>query len=307
MLFIGDLKMAPEGVIVSIVIRTKNEEKQLGLVLRKIASQDYSGSYEIIIVDSGSTDKTVQIAAEFGARLYRLDKEPFSYGYALNYGQRLACGQVIVFLSAHCLPADSFWLRNLVAPLTGSRPASAAYGKQLPVRGVNPVEEFELEIFFPEQDRDPKAVFSNANCAITREILQEYPFNEEIAYGEDFLWRKKLPPGIRVVYAPNARVYHSHPGTLRYWAGHHKGVGMATVYLQKVEGIDNFYGRKGSRLKQLLSRLAYPLFFLKQGYLKAFFTFPAIELTRSIYFFRGLVAGKRKYGGLKSGIATKNV
>jgi len=303
LLFTRGLSMAPEEIEVSIIIRTKNEEKQLGPVLEKIASQDYRGSYEIIIVDSGSTDKTAQIASDSGARFHRLDKEPFSYGYALNYGQRLAYGRIIVFLSAHCIPEDSTWLRNLIAPFTGGKPAGAVYGKQLPVKGVNPAEEFELGIFFPTPDRPPKAVFSNANCAITKTILQAYPFNEEIVYGEDFLWRKKLPAGIGVIYAPDARVYHSHPGSLRFWATHHAGVGMATAYLQKKEGIDNFYGRKGNLIKQVFSRLSFMLFFLNHGYFKAFFTFPALEIIRSVYYLRGLKAGAKKYGGLKTGQA----
>jgi glycosyltransferase involved in cell wall biosynthesis len=299
MLFTGDLNMVPETIDVSIVIRTKNEEKRLGAVLDKIISQDYRGKYEIIIVDSGSWDKTAQIASGFPVRFYALDKKPFSYGYALNYGQKLAAGKIIVFLSAHCVPLDSAWLSNLTAALIENKQAAAVYGKQLPVKGVNPVEEFELGIFFPVEDA-PKAVFSNANCAIRKEILQRHPFDEEITYGEDFLWWNKLPVGTGVVYATDAPVYHSHCGSLRYWAAHHERVGMASAYMQKVQGVNNFYRRKGSWLRQILTRLPYLAFFLKQGYFKAFFTFPALEVTRSIFYLKGLRKGSKKYAGRKA-------
>lgn len=287
--------MGLEDMDVSIVIRTKNEERHIGAVLEKIAVQDYRGNYEIIVVDSNSSDKTAQIASGFPLRFYTIDKEPFSYGHALNYGQSVSVGKIIVFLSAHCVPADNGWLTNLIVPLVKDRQTAAVYGKQLPIRGINPIEEFELGIFFPNDNLEPKAVFSNANCAIRKEVLEKYPFNEEISYGEDFLWRNKLPAGIGVVYARDARVYHSHSGSLRYWAIHHERIGIATRYLQKIEGISDFYGRKGNWLIKILSRLPYMAFFLRKGYFKDFFTFPALEIIRSIFYIKGLSIGRKIY------------
>lgn len=285
--------MAPKDIDISIVIRTKNEEKCIGRTLEQVSAQDYRGNYEIIIVDSGSSDRTARIASGFPLRFYAINKEPFSYGYALNYGQSVSAGKIIVFLSAHCIPADAGWLANLITPLAKDKRVAAVYGKQLPIKGSNPIEEFELGIFFPEDNLPAKAIFSNANCAIKKEILEKYPFNEEMAYGEDFLWRNKLPVDIGVVYAPGAKVYHSHPDSLRYWAAHHERVGIATGYLQKVEGINDFYGRRGNWLMKILSRLPYMFFFLSRGYFKAFFTFPALEIIRSIFYIRGLRIGEK--------------
>jgi glycosyltransferase involved in cell wall biosynthesis len=287
--------MGFKEIDVSIVIRTKNEEKHIGAVLEKIAAQDYRGNYEIIIVDSSSSDKTVQIASGFPLRFYAIDKEPFSYGHALNYGQSVSAGKIVVFLSAHCVPADNIWLTNLIAPLARDKQLGAVYGKQLPIRGINPIEEFELGIFFPDDNLEPKAIFSNANCAIRKEVLEKYPFNEEIAYGEDFLWRNKLPAGIGVVYAREARVYHSHVSGLRYWSVHHERIGIATRYLQKVEGISDFYGRRGNWLIKILSRLPYMVFFLRKRYFKDFFTFPVLEIVRSLFYVRGLNIGRKFY------------
>lgn len=287
--------MVLKDIDVSIVIRTKNEEKYIGATLEKVVAQDYGGNYEIIIVDSGSNDKTAQIAAGFAVRLHSISKESFSYGYALNYGQRVSAGKIIVFLSAHCIPLDSTWLLSLITPLVEDKQVGAAYGKQLPIEGINPIEEFELGIFFPEDDLPLKAVFSNANCAIKKEILEKYPFNEEIAGGEDFLWRNKLPVGVGVVYVPEARVYHSHFSSLHYWAVHHERMGIASQYLRRVEGIRDFYGRRGNCLMKILSRLPYMVFFLRRGYFKAFFTFPALEIVRSIFYIRGLRMGGEEY------------
>ncbi len=295
MLFTKDSKMPLEPIEISIVIRTKNEERNLDNVLKKIVNQDFHGNHEIIIVDSGSQDRTAQIASGYSVRFYSINKEPFSYGYALNFGQKVAAGKIIVFLSAHCLPVNAVWLSNLVAPLIQDLRVGAVFGSQLPVKGMNPVEEFELGIFFPHNSWTPKAIFSNANCAIRKEILVRHPFNEEIAYAEDFLWRKKLPSDISVIYAPKAQVYHSHPDSLHYWALHHQRVGMATGYLQKIEGINDFYCRRGHWLAQILSRFPYLLFFLKTGYFKAFFTFPLLEAIRSFFYARGLILSRKIY------------
>ncbi|MCX5693741.1 MAG: glycosyltransferase family 2 protein [Candidatus Omnitrophica bacterium] len=280
---------------ISIVIRTKNEESSIVRTLEQVSAQAYRGSYEIIIVDSGSSDRTAQIASGFTPRFYTINKEPFSYGYALNYGQKISMGKIVVFLSAHCIPADTQWLANLVIPLDKDKQIGAVYGRQLPVAGINPIEEFELGIFFPEGNTEPKAVFSNASCAIRKEILEKYPFNEEIAYGEDFLWRHKLPADIGVVYARDARVYHSHRSNLSYWACHHQKVGMAVEYLRKVEGIQDFYGRKGTWLRKILTRLPYLLFFIRKGYVKACLTFVPIEIIRNIFYIRGLSISRKKY------------
>jgi glycosyltransferase involved in cell wall biosynthesis len=287
--------MGLESMDLSIIIRTRNEENHIGIALKQVAAQNYHGNYEIIIVDSGSSDKTTQIASGFPVRLYSIHKKPFSYGHALNYGQRVSTGKIIVFLSAHCIPWDSAWLLNLITPLIQDKQAGAVYGPQLAIKGVNPIEEFELGIFFPKNNLPPKAIFSNANCAIRKEILEKHPFDEEIAYGEDFLWRKKLPAEISVVYAANAKVYHSHSSSLHYWAVHQERIGIATWYLQKVIGINDFYSRRGNWLIKILSRLRYMVFFLKQGYFKACFLFPVLEIIRSIFYLRGLRIGEKKY------------
>src|SRR3990167_3999136 len=98
----------------SIVIRTYNEEKHIGNLLRAIETQDYK-DYEIIIVDSGSTDKTLEIAEKHPVRIIKIEKRDFTFGYALNVGCKAARGRYLVFASAHVLPATNFWLSQLIA------------------------------------------------------------------------------------------------------------------------------------------------------------------------------------------------
>lgn len=96
----------------SIIIRTKNEQKWLGAVLQRLVEQT-DQDFEIVIVDSGSTDRTLEIAEKFSVNLIRIQPEEFSYPYALNVGCRAASGtDFFVFLSAHSLPLTKTWLAD---------------------------------------------------------------------------------------------------------------------------------------------------------------------------------------------------
>ena len=69
-----------------IVIRTFNEEAMLGRTLEAIAAQSEQ-AFQVILVDSGSTDRTLEIARMFpGIRILEIPKAEFTYGRALNIG-----------------------------------------------------------------------------------------------------------------------------------------------------------------------------------------------------------------------------
>ncbi len=99
----------------SIIIRTKNEEKWLGKVLEKLSEQTYK-DFEIIIIDSGSTDKTLEIAKKFNTKIFQIKPEDFSYPYAINYGcERAQATKYFVILSAHSIPISKTWLADGVS------------------------------------------------------------------------------------------------------------------------------------------------------------------------------------------------
>src|SRR3989344_3446611 len=116
----------------SIVIRTFNEEKHIGNLLRAIGEQKYR-DHEVVIVDSGSTDATLDIARQFPTTIVEIESRDFTFGYALNVGCEKARGMHLVFVSAHVLPLDTHWLGNLIAPFTDQQGAMV-YGRQ--VRGA---------------------------------------------------------------------------------------------------------------------------------------------------------------------------
>lgn len=115
----------------SIIIRTLNEARYLGELLQAIGNQSYPRRcWEVIIVDSGSSDETLAIANKFKCRVEHISRARFSFGRSLNVGCRVAQGDVLVFISGHCVPTTNEWLWDLVRPFHQPEIA-VTYGRQV--------------------------------------------------------------------------------------------------------------------------------------------------------------------------------
>jgi GT2 family glycosyltransferase len=196
---------------VSIVIRTRNEERWIGHCLRRLAAQTLR-DYEIILVDNASTDKTVERALAVcpKTKLVRLSK--FRPGHAINEGIRASSGSYIACLSAHCLPAEDDWLERLRLNFDNPKLAGV-YGRQIPMRFTSAQDKRDLVITFGldrrVQKQDP--FFHNANSMFSREVWERFPFAEDVTNIEDRIWAKEvLDAGYYIVYEPKAAVYHHH-------------------------------------------------------------------------------------------------
>src|SRR4030043_142331 len=99
----------------SIVIRACNEEKHIAQLLEGIARQSLK-DVEIILVDSGSTDRTLAITAEYPVKVVHIQPQDFTFGYSLNQGIAQSLGELIVIVSAHVYPVYPAWLECLLAP-----------------------------------------------------------------------------------------------------------------------------------------------------------------------------------------------
>jgi len=283
--------------MISIVIRSKNERRYISEVLSAILAQDDPEEFEILVVDSGSSDGTQEAVRGFPVQLTEIPSEQFSFGYALNLGAKLAHGRIVVYLSAHCSPTTHEWLRRLVEPLRSDPKLVATYGRQEPRKGMNPFEESGLHEAFP-QDREqpPRASFSNASCAVWRVVLLAAPFDEKLTSSEDLVWRMKFEPE-EVAYVPEASVFHSHPIDLRYWAQRFERDGIATTTMQRDYGIFNpyvqadtsFVGSVRSFLRGCSHRFSY---FISEGYFRFLPLVPLFEAVRVWSIARGLRRGK---------------
>lgn len=113
---------------ISIIIRCYNEEHHIGRLLCGVLQQNIR-PFEIIVVDSGSTDATLSVASRYPVRVIAIKKEDFSFGYSLNIGCAAATGDFLVIVSAHVYPVHLDWLERLLAPFENDKVA-LVYGKQ---------------------------------------------------------------------------------------------------------------------------------------------------------------------------------
>jgi len=189
----------------SIVIRTFNEEKYLGNLLQAIGRQDYK-DYEIIVVDSGSTDRTLEIAQKYTNSILQIESRDFTFGYSLNLGCRQSQGQYIVFVSAHVLPKDTKWLGNLLAPFRDEKVAMV-YGRQIGAKD----NKFSDKRDFSKLFSDTSGYVNNANSALRKKLWQQRPFDEYLFGLEDTEWAKHITEkGFTVSYEPKAVIFHIH-------------------------------------------------------------------------------------------------
>ena len=140
---------------VSIIVRTKNEERWIDKCLAAIAEQQHK-NHEVIVVDNDSTDATVAKAKAFAVKLVNISQ--FRPGEALNVGIRASNGDVIVCLSAHCIPTGPDWLGNLITPLADANVAGV-YGRQEPLPFSDPQDK---------RDPSPSLVLTVRSSSATR-------------------------------------------------------------------------------------------------------------------------------------------
>ena len=206
-------------MLVSIIIRTLNEEKHLDELLSAIECQETDSlDYEVILVDSGSEDNTLQIAASHGCKILHITREEFSFGRSLNMGCEAASGEFLVMVSGHCVPGDGKWLRKLCEPLIQDK-ASYSYGKQVGSSSSRYSESCIFAKYYPEQSRIPQEGFfcNNANSAIRKSAWARYQFDEELTGLEDMeLAQRLVADGDKIAYVADAWVYHYHVESWRH-------------------------------------------------------------------------------------------
>ncbi len=202
--------------LASIVIRTLNESRYLEELLGAIADQHTPDFYvEVVLVDSGSTDGTLDIAKRHGCRITTIDKSEFTFGRSLNRGCDFAQGDYLVFLSGHCIPAQADWLVQLLGPLREGL-ADYAYGRQIGRDTTKFSEDMLFRKYYPAESSIPQQGYfcNNANAAVTRRAWCRYQFNEELTGLEDmYLAKQIVADGEHVAYVAEAPVHHIHDET----------------------------------------------------------------------------------------------
>jgi rhamnosyltransferase len=221
---------------VTVSILTFNGERYLEAILSAIEGQSYDGEVEVLVIDSGSTDRTLEIVAAHPAvRLHRIPNSEFGHGRTRNLVAELATGEIVAYLTHDAVPTGNRWLAELVAPMADDPRISAVVGKQVARPGTAPVLKYDIQRVFERLGPDygitviwdtgrpidattrvAAAFYSDANSAARRSVLRGPVPYREVDYAEDQLFGRDLfDGGFRKAYAPAAAVEHSNDTTLR--------------------------------------------------------------------------------------------
>ena len=198
---------------VGVVIRTLNEAGHMAQCLDVLRGQRGGHELDVLVVDSGSSDGTVQIARDHGARVLEIPPAEFHYSRTLNLGIEQVGGDVVLALSAHAIPVDDGWVEAMTAPFADPQVAGVA-SRQVPWPGAPFREAFRLAETFGTTPHtygtgESDVLFSNAASAIRRSVWRDEPFT--LAAAEDLEWAARVVGlGWKIVYEPAACVFHSH-------------------------------------------------------------------------------------------------
>ncbi|UOD51425.1 glycosyltransferase [Orrella daihaiensis] len=217
---------------VTVVIPTLNGGKLLQLVVSKVLSQNIMGPLELIIIDSGSSDGSIQWCQEhFDFTLVSIRKDDFQHGRTRNLGVALAKSEYVAFLTQDALPVSPDWLKYLVAPFERNKNIAGCFGRHEAypehsahlkrslnlhfdkLKSNSNVKIAGIEKYFYSCDisiRQAMHFFSDNNSALRKSIWEKIPY-PDVQFGEDQFWADEiLIQGFEKVYVDRALVFHSH-------------------------------------------------------------------------------------------------
>ena len=225
---IGEKSLQPFHA--SVLIPVKNGGDLFSLVLDSVLSQKTPWDFEVIVIDSGSVDDSVEHARRRGVRVETVLPQNFGHGKTRNQLASLARGDFLVFITQDARPADDGWLLKLVDGCNSAPDVAGAFGPHRAHPGARLVTQRELKEHFAgfgntvsrvrmeDRARFDREVgyrqflhfFSNNNSCLRRSVWAEMPF-PDVMFAEDQTWMlAAIKAGYSKVYVPDAAVYHSH-------------------------------------------------------------------------------------------------
>lgn len=227
--------MALNTLVASIIIPTKNGLPEISTCLEKVFAQTAPWPYEVLVIDSGSSDGTLDVVRQYPTRLVEIPGVSFNHGGTRNAAAEMAQGEFLVFLVQDAVPANERWLVELVEAARLPE-AAGSYSRQLPQTRANALTRLQMEQGLPQFEerrlqrlpsdrswdklppgkRFALSTFRDNSSCLRRAVWQSHPFNL-VSYGEDIDWGARvIQAGYTIVYEPNSIVYHSHDRTAWY-------------------------------------------------------------------------------------------
>ena len=252
----------------SIVIPTLNGGTDFEKCLDMISRQRTDAPFEVIVIDSGSSDGTLALAQRFGTRKYLIRKSQFNHGLTRQWGAQLAKGDYVVFCSQDAVPADEDWLEALLQNFSDPLVAGA-YSRQLARPDCDPIARNALETWITgsearsvqrisaREEYDALSAwnkrlfvnFDDVSSCVRKEMLLQFPY-ADVKFGEDIEWsRRVMEAGYKIVYEPRSRVLHSHKTSI---IGNYRRAVLDQRMAKELLGVDLFAELCGSSFYSLL-------------------------------------------------------
>jgi glycosyltransferase involved in cell wall biosynthesis len=221
---------------IPIVIPTRNAGSQITDVLDAIAAQDGPFQPEVIAIDSGSSDGTLERLQRYGVRILSLSPGAFNHGETRNEALKQARGEFAILLVQDAVPASRRWLSTLVEPLLRDSSIAGTFARQIPDTRASRVTAHYLSRWIATQEvgrvvgpltaaafarmspaeRHAACAFDNVCSCIRLSVWKAHPF-AATPIAEDLQWaRDVLFAGHRLAYVPDAVVRHSHERSIAY-------------------------------------------------------------------------------------------
>ncbi len=257
---------------VTVIIRTKNVEDILSQTLKALFSQTFR-EFHLLVVDSGSTDKTVEIIKRYPCELISIKAEDYIPGRVLNAAIARTSSSLIVFLNSDAVLLTPESLSHLIRAFDDSS-VQAAFGRQLARPDAEPWVRRDYEASFPEIGKAPSWMYlSLPIAAMRRSIWEKRPFYESAWGSEDTEWGHWAKgEGFHIQYVPSALVVHSHNYTFRQLYGRRfiEGEADAFIFRQTYSFPNMLWDLSKAKIRDFLyyMKLCHPLAFFKTPFLR---------------------------------------
>ncbi len=204
---------------ISVVMRSMNDGPLIAATLKAVYDQDYPGVVELIHIDSGSKDNTVEaIQSTKPHKLIQILPREYVPGVVLNRGMRESQGDWVVFLNSDAEPANRQWLSEMLAAARSQPRVGTAFSRQIPRPDCQAVYAHDYDrCFGPNRESATwEHFFSMVSCIVSRRAWEEEAFREDLQYAEDDEWSKRLKANSwEVVFAEKSIAIHSHNYTIQ--------------------------------------------------------------------------------------------
>jgi len=289
---------------VSVIMRSKNSDWVIAQALSGLYSQTYQ-EFELIVVDSGSTDRTLEIVEHYPCKLIQIEAKSYYPGSVLNMAIEKANGEIIVFQNSDGIPLSPHTLERLVRAFDDEN-VDAALTRQIPRPEAFDWVRQDYAISFPDAEETPNWIrLSLPMAAIRKKIWEKHHFYTDAWASEDTEWGEwAVKNGYKIKYVKDAIIMHSHNYNLKQIYGRKFVEGEADTFI---------YGKKPSIFRMIVN-------FVKLGLRNCILSLRHLnirELLDSIprsfvynwAYYRGLRLGysRQKTGNKDISIGQKNV